>query len=370
MENVYYMRIFTAFFILTLLVSYAFSQEKTAEVALRYSRQADLMRLVVESDDETIRSAVANAAPGGIKINFLSDFQIKRPPDFPFETAKGLHSLFIKLRDTGSVKISRLSAPSRIVFDITITPEAAKEPFPSQGPVVSPGPQKPSSPPQPPPVQKTPQPQPAQRAPQPQSSQKQQQPPAEKNHALKTVVVDPGHGGYEYGILSGNAREKDTNLSLSKDLGAALAKKGKSAFYTRRVDQSTTIDERISFADSKAPDLFISIHAGLSAGFVIYLASPEDQNVDAVAKLYSRSHRQSRYIARSRAAALAVGTEIKKALQTELVLRELPLPLLNSLDAPALLIEYPSLSTYASDKKMRDKLLTSILKGISTYEQQ
>ncbi len=371
MENVYYMRILTVFFILSILASYAFSQEKVPEVAMRYSRQANTIRLVLESDVATIGNAVANATSVGIKVNLPSAFELKRPPDFPFEIAKGGRSLFIKLNGAAGVKISRLSAPARIVFDIATQPMDPKDQLPSQGPIVSPGPQSPPSPPQPQPAQRAPQQQPAQR-PQPQPAQKapQPQPPAEKVHAMKTVVVDPGHGGYEYGIVSGSAREKDINLSLARDLGAALAKKGKIVFYTRRVDQSTSLDERISFSNSKNPDFFVSIHAGLSPFFAIYIASPEDQNADAVVRLYSRALRQSRYIAKSRAAALALGMEIKNSLQVEVVLRELPLPVLNSMGAPALLIEYPSLSSYASDKKLRDRLIASILKGIAVYEQQ
>ncbi|MGE5301495.1 MAG: N-acetylmuramoyl-L-alanine amidase family protein [Acidobacteriota bacterium] len=368
MENVYYMRTLVALLILSLLGTHAYSGDMAAEVALRYSKRATMIRLVLESDDETIGRAITYASPGGIQVNFPSDFQIKRPPDFPFETAKNGRALFIKLRDVASIRTSRLSAPARIVFDIVTAPATPKEPLPPSGPVVSPVPQRPSAPQPPPtqPVQKAPQQQPlqpAQKAPLP-------PPTEEKLHLIKTVVVDPGHGGYEYGIVAGNAREKDTDLALSKDLGAALAKKGKSVFLTRRTDQSISLDERIAFANAKSPDLFVSIHAGLSPGFVIYLASPEDQNADAVVKLYARTYRQSRYIGRSRAAASAIGLEIKNDLQAEVVLRELPLPVLNSLNAPALLIEYPSLSTYASDKKMREKLVTSIMKGIATYEQQ
>jgi N-acetylmuramoyl-L-alanine amidase len=367
MENVYYMRILTALLILSLLGSYAFSEEKAAEVALRYSRQANSIRLVLESDDETIGSAIAYAAPGGIQVYFPSDFQITKPADFLFDTVKKGRSLSIKLKDVAGIRTSRLSAPARIVFDITIAP-VTTESLPSLGPVVSPGPQKSSGPQTPPlqPAHRPPQPpplQPAQKAPQPQL-------PAEKVHAIRTLVIDPGHGGYEYGIVAGNAREKDINLSLSKDLGAALSKKGKSVFLTRRADQSTSLAERIVFANAKSPDLFISIHAGLSPGIVIYLASPEDQNADAIVKLYARAYRQARYIARSRAAALAVGLELKSALRTEVVLRELPLPVLNSLDAPAFLIEYPSLPTYASDKRMREKLVAAVMKGIAAYEQQ
>lgn len=368
MENVCYVRTFATILVLALLSAYAFSAEKDSEVSLRYSRQGVMVRLVFEASDETIRNATVHASPAGIRIDFPSAFQLRKPNDFIFEIAKSPRSLFVKLKDAAEIKTLRLAAPSRIVFDITTVPSGPREAMPPAGPAVSPGPQKetPRQPPLPKPDQKETAHKPAQ----PQAGQKVQQAPQseEKMHVIKVVVLDPGHGGYEYGIADGSVREKDVNLQIARDLSAALAKKGKTVILTRKVDQSTSLAERINFANAKNPDLFVSVHAGLSANFVIYLAPPEDQNVDATVKLYALSYRQGRFIDRSRAAATAIGLSIKNDFNTEVTLRELPLPVLNSLSAPAIMIEYPSLKTYASDQKVREKLVASILKGVAAYE--
>jgi N-acetylmuramoyl-L-alanine amidase len=361
--------------IIMLFVAFRLSAEKTADVSLRYGRQDATIRIVLEADDDFIKNSNVSTSLAAIKIDFPSSFEIRKPKDFFYETAKRDRSFYIFLKDVVDVKTLRLSAPSRLVFDLKLSAKAQKEappkpeqktfqptgPIVSPGPLVSPGPQKEPTPPA-----AAPQP--------PQTAQKQQllpspPKPAEKTHKKRVIVLDPGHGGYDYGIVSQDAREKDVNLSLSRDLSAAMAKKGLTVFLDRKVDQSAPLSERINFANGKNPDLFISIHAALGNGFAVYVATSEDLNVDSAIKLYALSSRQSIYLARSKEAAKAIAVNLKKDFNAEVVLRELPLPLLNSLNAPAIMIEYPSLKSYASDQKMHDKFVASILKGVSAYEQ-
>lgn len=350
--------------IILLFGAFRLSAEKTADVSLRYSRQNATIRIVLEADDDSIKNSNVSASAAAIKIDFPFAFDIRKPKDFFYETAKRGRSLYIFLKDVVEVKSSRLSAPSRLVFDLTLSAKAQKEaPLKTEqkapqtfGPIVSPGP----------PSAAVPQP--------PQTAQKQQQQPspakpAEKTNKKRVIVLDPGHGGYDYGIVSEDTREKDVNLALSKDLSIAMAKKGITVFLGRKVDQSVPISERINFANGKNPDLFISIHAALGNGFVVYVSAMEDVNVDSAIKLYGLSSRQGMYLSRSKEAAKVIALNLKRDFNAEVVLRELPLPVLNSLNAPAIMIEYPSMKTYASDQKMREKFVVSILKGVSGYEQ-
>ena len=83
---------------------------------------------------------------------------------------------------------------------------------------------------------------------------------------LRTIVIDPGHGGEDSGALglkkaSTNYHEKDIVLSISLKLGEKI----KSAFpdvkvmYTRSTDVFITRNDRAKMANENA-DLFISIH--------------------------------------------------------------------------------------------------------------
>jgi len=78
---------------------------------------------------------------------------------------------------------------------------------------------------------------------------------------IRTVVVDPGHGGRDPGAIGvSGMREKDVTLRLGKALGARLEEKGFRVIYTRRDDRSMSLEERTAIAESVEGDLFLSLH--------------------------------------------------------------------------------------------------------------
>lgn len=97
--------------------------------------------------------------------------------------------------------------------------------------------------------------------------------------ALATVVlVDPGHGGEEFGAVSKlagkNVYEKDLALRLSSKVKDRLSKKT-STFLTRSLDRTVSLQERADLADLVKADLFLSIHFNSSPnprshGFELY----------------------------------------------------------------------------------------------------
>ena len=79
---------------------------------------------------------------------------------------------------------------------------------------------------------------------------------------VSVVVLDPGHGGKDFGANIGDAREKDIVLDLAKRLGESI----KSNFpdikviYTRTTDVFIPLYDRAKIANKNNADLFISIH--------------------------------------------------------------------------------------------------------------
>ena len=82
---------------------------------------------------------------------------------------------------------------------------------------------------------------------------------------VRTVVVDPGHGGRDPGATGlGGLREKDVNLKLSLILAEKLRAEGFEVVLTRKRDRDLDLEQRTVIAESRNADLFISIHANAS----------------------------------------------------------------------------------------------------------
>lgn len=81
---------------------------------------------------------------------------------------------------------------------------------------------------------------------------------------VNRIVIDPGHGGHDYGApgyLKG-VHEKDITLKIAKKLAAQIRKQLKcEVILTRKDDRFLTLEERTAIANTKNADLFISIHA-------------------------------------------------------------------------------------------------------------
>ena len=86
---------------------------------------------------------------------------------------------------------------------------------------------------------------------------------------LKTVVIDPGHGGKDPGALgkSSKVHEKDIVLAVSKKLGDKIkaAYPGVKVIYTRSDDRFIGLHDRAMVARRNNADLFISIHCNGSS---------------------------------------------------------------------------------------------------------
>ena len=328
-----------------------FAAEKK-EVSLRFSQNDNIMRIVLESDDDSIKNASVITTISGIKIEFPGPIELKKNQDFIFETSLNERFLSIKLKNVEDVRSYRLSSPSRIVIDLRMSQKNADY-------ITAPTVSKPK--------------QEAVKAAEKPAAVKSIEKPvavksAEKPVASKVIFLDAGHGGYDYGIISRDAKEKDLNLSITKDLNAALLKKVNKTFLTRKIDQSLSILEKITLVNSKKPDLFISVHSSFSNAFVVYTAAFDESATDAAAKSYSLAAIQVRHIEKSRALAKAIGKALKDEFKGDVFTRELPLPVLSSIDSTAILIEYPSIQLIAYDQKMRERLINAVVKSILPHE--
>lgn len=88
----------------------------------------------------------------------------------------------------------------------------------------------------------------------------------------KTIIVDPGHGGSDPGMVGvGGLEEKGINLEISVKLKESLEERGFRVLLTREEDtglydesadnkKAQDLQRRIAFIDGEKPALAVSIH--------------------------------------------------------------------------------------------------------------
>ena len=86
-----------------------------------------------------------------------------------------------------------------------------------------------------------------------------------KNNTIRTIVIDPGHGGKDSGTM-GTKRYTQYEKHIALDISLKLGNYIKEAFpdieivYTRKTDVFLELWERTELANEKNADLFISVH--------------------------------------------------------------------------------------------------------------
>ncbi len=308
---------FLLFLSISFLIVVSLSAQKKTEVLLKFSKQEDLIRIVFEAKEPFINKTKVTTSPSQIKIEFPEPFNLTAQKDLPFEVVSSDKLLVANLKEKSEVKFFRLSSPSRLVFDI-LKNEVQTEKQTLTIP-------------------------------------------------FKVFAIDPGHGGYDFGIIYGDVSEKDMSLNLAKDLYTVLSKKGKRVFLTRKADQYVSLADRINLVNQKSPDVFISLHSSMSDNFVLYNPKFEEQSSDEIVNLYSLSSRQRRYIEKSKAFSVSIEKAIEDEFKVDTICREMPLPILNSAGAPSVLIEFPSPRFLVYDQQTRARLINTIINGIALY---
>lgn len=130
--------------------------------------------------------------------------------------------------------------------------------------------------------------------------QVQTQPEAPRTRQLGeraiTVVLDPGHGGFDPGAQNGGYSEAVLMLTFARELREKLIRAGNfEVILTRNADQFVPLPERVAIARRAGADAFISLHAdalqeGRATGATVYTLSDEGSD-EASALLADRLDR-------------------------------------------------------------------------------
>src|SRR5438477_806662 len=97
---------------------------------------------------------------------------------------------------------------------------------------------------------------------------------------VRTVVLDPGHGGFDKGAISSYGYEKDYALDLARQLRPLLQANGFRVIMTRDSDVFLPLELRARIANATSDSVFVSLHFNatdrdpIAAGFEIYSLTP------------------------------------------------------------------------------------------------
>ncbi|WP_232661208.1 N-acetylmuramoyl-L-alanine amidase [Pseudonocardia sp. TRM90224] len=76
----------------------------------------------------------------------------------------------------------------------------------------------------------------------------------------KRIVVDPGHGGADRGVVAAGVAEADLMWDLARRLVGRMAATGMDAMLSRQEDTCPSEPERAAFANNARADLVLSLH--------------------------------------------------------------------------------------------------------------
>ncbi|HJU45067.1 MAG TPA: N-acetylmuramoyl-L-alanine amidase [Vicinamibacterales bacterium] len=109
--------------------------------------------------------------------------------------------------------------------------------------------------------------------------------------SVSRIVIDPGHGGHDPGVLGKGLNEATLVLDVALRLEKLLQKDaGVEVVLTRRTDVYVPLEERTEIANRQNADMFLSIHAnasrnedarGIETFFLSFASSPDAEAVAA-----------------------------------------------------------------------------------------
>lgn len=90
--------------------------------------------------------------------------------------------------------------------------------------------------------------------------------------SIKTIVIDPGHGGKDPGTHGDIINEKTVVLKIALQLGQFIKEKYPDIhiIYTRKTDTFITLGDRAEIANRSGADLFICVHANSAGAAAAY----------------------------------------------------------------------------------------------------
>jgi N-acetylmuramoyl-L-alanine amidase len=218
---------------------------------------------------------------------------------------------------------------------------------------------------------------------------------------LRTVVIDPGHGGEELGTQGVNGTlEKEITLSVARRLRTLIESRlGLKVFLTREDDRTISLDDRSAFANNHRADVFLSIHANSAVrpamkGAEVYYLTVEradaearkkaDENATVLPSLGGGNRAidlilwetaQARYLEQSSTLAGFVEQALRSKVEmSPRAVQQLPLRVLVGANMPAALVEIGYLSNVDQEGQLttasyQDQVAQALLDALIKFRE-
>jgi N-acetylmuramoyl-L-alanine amidase len=226
--------------------------------------------------------------------------------------------------------------------------------------------------------------------------------PPVARRGVRTVVIDPGHGGEETGAIGPDGTmEKDLTLAIARELAERLrAELGLQVSLTRDDDVTVGLDERPALANQQKADLFLSVHLNSTVGgrahgaetYFLSLAASDERTANLATtenltgsqpaapgseefdlQLLLWDLAQSRHLAASQRLATLIQQELNQTLDLpDRGVKQAPFRVLMGAAMPAVLVELGFLSNRDEEKRLRDpayrtSLVESLVRAVARF---
>lgn len=206
--------------------------------------------------------------------------------------------------------------------------------------------------------------------------------PRKTEARLKTICLDPGHGGVDTGKAQGRNYEKKYTLLLARETASLLEERGFHVVMTRSNDAAVDLSERPELAVRDRADVFVSLHYNAAEasvhGVEVFCLAPAGMNSSDAGGGKSSSYPAeagNTHDARN----VLLAYQVQKSIVHHLPLEDLGLKrshfeVLRLAHMPAILVEGGFLSNPAEAKDIYDagfrkRMASAIVDGIVAYKE-
>lgn len=197
-----------------------------------------------------------------------------------------------------------------------------------------------------------------------------------KKHKVKTIIIDPGHGGQDHGTHGSYSKEKDINLSIARKVAQQLGAKGYKVIMTRNSDKSVEVHSRPAVVAKYSADVFISIHANSAkrniSGIETFILAPAGTSSTYTKRIVQTRENGNLYDLNNAKLGYEIQKSFEKMGREDRGLKHARFAVLRGVTKPAVLIETGFLSNRGEEKLLnsssyQNSIAQCIVTGIISY---